>query len=109
MKTITSTLSFVSGAWIAAAVPVSEQQADLSGPCDAKSGVITPARDSGSTCEWSRVMWKRKAPREVAVADGTNAVLGLRNSACMMRNGNHEMFLYDTPPCDGRRRPNALR
>ena len=110
------------------------QQSDLKGNYDQKSGLITPAVESGIEVQvvttdtvpgkqctavsgseghfpvmvlpTSGTLGGRtladgairgmKTFREAAVEAGANAVLGLRSSPYITRNGNPRMFLYGT-------------
>ena len=125
---------FLAGAALAVALPLAAQQSDLKGNYDTKSGLITPALESGidvqvvttdsvpgKKCEalagsegyfpvmvlpTSGSLGGRtladgairgmKTLREAAIEAGANAVLGLRSSPYVTRNGNPRMFLYGT-------------
>lgn len=115
-------------------VPVAAQQSDLKGNYNQRSGLITPALESGIDVQvvttdtvpgkqctalagsegyfplmvlpTSGALGGRtladgairgmKTLREAAIEAGANAVLGLRSSPYITRNGNPRMFLYGT-------------
>ena len=125
---------FLAVAVLAAVLPLPAQQSNLKGNYDTKSGLITPALESGidvqvvttdsvpgKQCEalagsegyfpvmvlpTSGSLGGRtladgairgmKTLREAAIEAGANAVLGLRSSPYVTRNGNPRMFLYGT-------------
>ena len=134
MNPLRPTLPIAAAACLAATLPLAAQQSNLKGNYDTKSGLITPALESGidvqvvttdsvpgKQCEaiaepeghfpvmvlpTSGTLGSRtladgairgmKTLRETAVEAGANAVLGLRSSPYITRNGNPRMFLYGT-------------
>ena len=125
---------FLAGAGLAAVLLLPAQESNLKGNHNTKSGLITPALQSGidvqvvttdsvpgKKCEAlagsegyipvmvlpisgslggrtlaASAVRGMKTLREAAIEAGANAVLGLRTSPYVTRNGNPRMFLYGT-------------